>query len=84
MNRFPLIFGEVKGGLHDAAIKAFLITCGVPVAYIRDTASKDKGDTRATIKLDMANNEFTGLLTINLEVALKKIRDKIKEAAAAQ
>jgi len=67
MNRFPLAFGEVKGGLHDAAMKAFLLSHGVPVAYIRDTAKKDG---RASIKLDDAANEFTGLLILNIEVSL--------------
>jgi len=57
------VFGEVKGGLHDAAMKAFLLSHGVPVAYIRDTAKKDEC---ASIKLDDAANEFTELLILNI------------------
>ena len=53
MNRFPLVFGEVKGGRHDAAMKAFFLLNKVPVAYIHDTAKKDG---RASIKLEDSDN----------------------------
>jgi hypothetical protein len=67
MDRFPLAFGEVKGGLHDAAMKAFFLSHGVPVSYIRDTSKKDGC---ASIKLDDAANEFTGILILNIEISL--------------
>lgn len=79
MNRFPLVFGE-DIGIHDAAMKAFLLSHGVPVAYIKNTAKK--GDTRASIKLDDAANEFNVLLLLSLDVSLQKLRERVREAAA--
>lgn len=81
MNRFPLVFGEVKGGIHDAAMKAFFLSHGVPVAYIRETAKKDG---RASIKLEDASNEFELGLLFNLEVSLEKLRERVKAAAKSE
>jgi len=69
MNRFPEVFGEVKGGMHDAKMKAFFLSHGVPVAYIRNTAKKRDG--RASIKLCDSDNEFTDILILNIEFSLQ-------------
>jgi len=81
MNRFPLVFGEVKGGRHDAAMKAFFLLHKVPVAYIHDTAKKDG---RASIKLEDSDNQFDEILLLNLENALNELRKRIRETAAKE
>ena len=60
-------------------MKAFLLSHYIPVAYIGNTA---KNDGRISIKLDDASNEFSITLIIHLEVSLKKLRERVKEAAA--
>jgi hypothetical protein len=52
MNRFSLVFGKAVA-LHDSRMKAFLLSRGVPVAHIRETANKDG---RMSIKLEDASN----------------------------
>ena len=52
-------------------MKAFLVSHGVPVAYIRETSKKDG---KASIKLEDANNEFSVSLILSLELSLKELR----------
>jgi len=78
INRFPLVFGDDKR-IHDAALKAFFLSHGVRVAHIGDTAKKDG---RASIKLDDAANDFNIMLILNLELSIKKLRERMREAAA--
>lgn len=66
MNRVPLVFGE-DTDIHDAALKAFLLSNGVPAAYIRESANKD--DNRASIKLEDSANEFNETLVHNIGAA---------------
>ena len=81
MNRFPLVFGEDRG-IHDAAVKAFLLSNGVPVAYIRESANED--DNRTSIKLEDSANEFSKDLIHSIEVAFQELRKRIRQVAAAQ
>jgi len=80
INRFPLVFGEDKR-IHDAAMKAFFLSQGVRVAHIGDTAKKDG---KASIKLDDAANEFNSMLVLNLELSIKKLRERMREAATRE
>jgi hypothetical protein len=71
MNRYPLVFGEDRA-IHDAALKAFLLTNGVPVAYVRETAKED--DERASIKLEDSANEFSEPLIQAINKAFQNLR----------
>lgn len=80
MNRFPLVFGEVRA-IHDAAMKAFFLSSGVPVAYIRESVDEDSN--RVSIKLEDSANEFSETLIHNIEMAFQKLQDRIKQVVTA-